>query len=216
MNFVIDSWGAVAIFAALVLVGIALAVPGAIALYRTSRARANGGNGVAEALRQHRLENEQRMEELRKSLWSQAQAEIDDLRQELADEGTKRRQLEEIVVIWSAGINLLISQLRQLDIVPVWEPPPESIAWLQQYNQQRLARMSQARLLALIDNHFSLEELDALACDLNIDPENLPGRTKVLRGRSLVDAARRYDRLPDLYVRLKQLRPTVAWPAITE
>lgn len=195
MDFVINGWVVAAIFFVVLLLGGALAIPGMIALSRTS---------------------DQQVEKLRSSVWSQAQAEIEDLRRELQYEGTKRRQLEDIVAIWSGGINLLLAQLRQLEIVPVWEPPTESMAWLHQHNQHRIARMSEARLIALIDNHFNLEEIDAIACDLNIDPENIPGRTKLTRIRALVDTARRLDRLMDLYTRLSQLRPTVAWPNIIQ
>ena len=66
-------------------------------------------------------------------------------------------------------------------------------------------------LYEAIASTFSLEELKGLCFDLHINDQNLPGETLLGKARELVQYLERYNRLPELLPRLKELRPHMAW-----
>jgi hypothetical protein len=59
--------------------------------------------------------------------------------------------------------------------------------------------------------YFNLPELNALAVDLGIDYENLPGESINEKGMELVLYCERHGHLAALVDRLHQLRPQVSW-----
>jgi hypothetical protein len=65
-------------------------------------------------------------------------------------------------------------------------------------------------LRTLITEHFDLEELRDLCFNLGIDFDDLRGEGKTAKARELVLYAQRRDRLNDLVIELKRLRPTLA------
>jgi len=68
----------------------------------------------------------------------------------------------------------------------------------------------------LLDNHFSVEELQELTYDLGIDWENLPGASKLAQCRELVTyvmrrGTNRRPQVADLLAACVRTRPNVAW-----
>ena len=64
----------------------------------------------------------------------------------------------------------------------------------------------------LLAQHFNKNELRQLCFDLVIEYENLPGDIRPAKAQALVEYCLRHNRLSDLVVRCRQLRPTVSWP----
>lgn len=65
-------------------------------------------------------------------------------------------------------------------------------------------------LRSLVAEHFDLEELRDLCFDLNVDFDDLRGEGKTAKARELIMYVQRRDRLNDLIVELKRLRPPLA------
>lgn len=65
-----------------------------------------------------------------------------------------------------------------------------------------------------LDRYFSEEDIEVLCFDLNIDCDSLSGETKSRRIVSLIQTARRTDRINDLIDTCSQHRPNVPWNEI--
>lgn len=82
---------------------------------------------------------------------------------------------------------------------------------------QRLVRPSTGELRRrqslreMMAGAFGLDELRALAFDLAIDYDNLPGESKEVKVISLLEAVERQDRLGIFIARLAALRPHLDW-----
>ena len=72
------------------------------------------------------------------------------------------------------------------------------------------------QLRDLIDQYFTLEEIQALCFDLSVDFDHLTGANRPLKIQSLITYLEHRQRLPDLLGRLKQQRPLVDWSAAEE
>ena len=68
-----------------------------------------------------------------------------------------------------------------------------------------------AELRNLIDQHFSLEEIQTLCFDMQVEFEHLAGNTRPLKIQNLIVYLTQRQRLPDLMEWLKQQRPNVSW-----
>jgi hypothetical protein len=67
------------------------------------------------------------------------------------------------------------------------------------------------QLVRILTSRFDVNELETLAFDLGLDWDNLEGRTRDNKIRSLVDYMRRYGRLPELANHIRQNRPDIQW-----
>ncbi|MCB9445851.1 MAG: hypothetical protein H6669_16615, partial [Ardenticatenaceae bacterium] len=67
------------------------------------------------------------------------------------------------------------------------------------------------QLRDLIDQHFTLEEIQGLCFDLSVEFEHLAGSTRPLKIQNLIAHLGQRQRLPDLLHWLKQQRPQVDW-----
>lgn len=99
------------------------------------------------------------------------------------------------------GIERLGAQVVRLGGVPEWElPPAEPLPVIQNPIDDTALYRSIAAL-------FDVDELDDLAYRLGIEPDELDGKRRDSRARSLVQYAKRRDMLPELIDIARQLRP---------
>ncbi|MCA9999505.1 MAG: hypothetical protein KDE56_27265, partial [Anaerolineales bacterium] len=70
-------------------------------------------------------------------------------------------------------------------------------------------------LARLLNQTYSLEELELLCKDLSLDYENLPGETRIGKTLSLVQHAQRHSYLLELITTCSRQRPRVDWPDAT-
>jgi hypothetical protein len=60
--------------------------------------------------------------------------------------------------------------------------------------------------------HYNLEELKILAHDLSVDWDSIPGESKMLKVKELIDYMDRRNSLSELTRELRRGRPNVNWP----
>jgi hypothetical protein len=65
-----------------------------------------------------------------------------------------------------------------------------------------------------IDDFFSFDEIKTLCFDLGVDHENIPGEIRSAFIRNLIVSLARQKRLQVLLDRVREERPSVAWPDI--
>jgi hypothetical protein len=98
------------------------------------------------------------------------------------------------------GLHLLIEQIRDAALEPVWMP------------KKRGALKGGAgveTLAARMVEWFNRDELDNLAFDIGIRADSLPGESVETRARQLVNMAKRTGKLEALEGRVTALRPDV-------
>ncbi|MBE2199886.1 MAG: hypothetical protein IAE79_14825 [Anaerolinea sp.] len=71
-----------------------------------------------------------------------------------------------------------------------------------------------ATLRGLMETHFDLDGIESLCFDLQIDFDNLEGTTKTKKVRRLIQHCTQMERLPDLIMQCRKLRPQLEWPTI--
>lgn len=99
------------------------------------------------------------------------------------------------------GVERLGAQVVRLGGVPEWElPPAEPLPVVQTVIDDTALYRSIAAL-------FDVDELDDLAFRLGIEPDELDGKRRDTRARSLVQYCKRRDMLPELIDIARQLRP---------
>ncbi len=133
-----------------------------------------------------------RLDELERSRAAEF-AETEILRQEIED---LRQEVGEL----RRGVGVLSSQLKAADIPPAWSPPesPKRVK-----ERPRDANILRQKLV----EYFSLEDINDLAFQLNIEPDELSGSTKKTKARSLVSYMKDRERLEELYELMRSLRP---------
>ena len=134
-----------------------------------------------------------RVEARDNNLWAQ-------LSDELKFERKKRRELEIRVNQMIAGVTILINQLQQAGIAPAWT-----------LDAQQLSANYLRNIPAMMDEHFSMEELRALAFELGAEFDNLPSDTRLGKSIDLWEWAEHNECVPDLLNALRQKRPHVRW-----
>jgi hypothetical protein len=72
------------------------------------------------------------------------------------------------------------------------------------------------QLRDLIDQYFSLEEIQGLCYDLNVEYEHLVGSTRPSKVQSLITYLVQRQRLPELLHCLKEQRPLVDWTVVEQ
>ena len=118
------------------------------------------------------------------------QTEIDDLREGREIDHEEMRDLRD-------GIGLLVDQLRQARMEPVWTPN----------EVKRRPRGGGVALAKRIAAGFSAEELDSLVFELGISRESLPGETGEKRAQELVRYMDSRGRINDLRRAVDENRP---------
>lgn len=118
------------------------------------------------------------------------QAEIDDLRESRQADHEEMRDLRD-------GISLLVEQIRQAKMDPVWTPD----------EVKRKPRASAAGLAVRLAAEFSSEELDGLAFEMGVGHDQFGGETIEARARELVRYMDARGRLTELRQRADRLRP---------
>lgn len=78
---------------------------------------------------------------------------------------------------------------------------------------RKFTAASRNSLRALVEEAFTLEELQLLCADLGVDHENLGGGMKSVRVLNLITMLERHGRAGDLAARFGALRPAIEWRA---
>lgn len=107
---------------------------------------------------------------------------------------------------------LLAARLRalgQLDIPPAPQPPPRPAAPTAPPETQgpTAAALGETELTQAIGTQFDIREINDLAFQLGIEPDELEGETRQDRARALVRYVKRRKRLGELIALCRSLRP---------
>ena len=73
-----------------------------------------------------------------------------------------------------------------------------------------------AEFLAVLREHFSMDEVEDLCFNFGVKADNLDGGNASSKARNLIQYAQRRDRLKELLVLCEELRPELHWPAYRE
>ena len=74
-----------------------------------------------------------------------------------------------------------------------------------------ICSVERSRVLWLIEEYFSLEEVKTLAFELDLDYDNLPGQEKTSKARELIIFAERCDKLKMLIANARRRRLNADW-----
>jgi len=99
-----------------------------------------------------------------------------------------------------------LRELGQLDIPPAPMPPPE-LTEPTPAGLSSTAIVNEKTLVNSISELFDIDEIDDLAFRVGIDGDELEGRVKSTRARSLVQHVKRRGMLPELIQIARLLRP---------
>ena len=190
-----------------IVIGIVAAVPGLTALWlwkRKDETEKSKFDIQAQLRRQmqEQLDAQQqtirfltrRIDELEKSR-AREFADTEILRQEMED-------LRQEVGVLRRGVAVLTDQLKAAEIPPAFTIPAVIRPKRGPEQPQALAA-----LRGKIVDQFSLEEIDDLAFQMGVEPDELSGETKKTRARSLVSYMKDRERLEELVELLSSLRP---------
>lgn len=121
--------------------------------------------------------------------------EIEDLRESWVDSAVEVQELR-------AGLSLLVAQIEAAKMAPVWTPE-------QVVKRTRTRRVDVTNRLV---ESFTVEEINDLAFEFGLSPDNLEGETRSARARSLTVWAADHRRLGELSRRIDELRPRYSRP----
>ena len=172
-------------FAAVIIVGLALAVLAVSWIWRAS-ARAS----IIESLERSMVSNQARQDA--------QQSEIDDLRNQIAELREGRIADHALLEEWIAYARRLAALFRE---ATGQEPPPEPAEHIKPVSPGSISR-----LVKTIEARFSFDEMNNLAFELGIDGA-VSGDTAATRAVSLVNVARRRGLLVRLIELCRSERP---------
>lgn len=172
-------------FAAVIIVGLALAVLAVSWIWRAS-ARAS----IIESLERAMVSNQARQDA--------QQSEIDDLRNQIAELREGRIADHALLEEWIAYARRLGTLFRE---ATGQEPPPEPAEHIKPVSPGSISR-----LVKTIEARFSYDEMNNLAFELGIDGA-VSGDTAATRAVSLVNVARRRGLLVRLIELCRSERP---------
>lgn len=172
-------------FAAVIIVGLALAVLAVSWIWRAS-ARAS----IIESLERAMVSNQARQDA--------QQSEIDDLRNQIAELREGRIADHALLEEWIAYARRLAALFRE---ATGQEPPPEPAEHIKPVSPGSISR-----LVKTIEARFSYDEMNNLAFELGIDGA-VSGDTAATRAVSLVNVARRRGLLVRLIELCRSERP---------
>lgn len=172
-----------------VLLAFGLALPGFWLLWRTVI-----NPSVMEKM-------DERLNKMR-GRYDTQQEEIDELRAEMLNDREELAELRVEIAEWRAGMRLVFAQLQTAGITPAWQPSEQP----RTQPSSRSSRRVSAALAARIARQFNREEIDGLAYDLGIIPDEFAGETAVAHARELTDLAWRRGLSEALTKRVIELR----------
>lgn len=126
------------------------------------------------------------------------QAEIDALRADMSSDCEEMTELKIEMAEWRHGMALNFEQMKRAGLTPVWTP--------RETEARPKNKRADAPLAHRIAEKFSMSEIDSLAYDIGILPEEFPGTTAEARARELVDLASRRGITAALLGRVDELR----------
>lgn len=193
----------VALGIGVVLIGLILAVLAVAWILRSPFLWGQFQDVIADMTRENqelRVElagNDRAIRELRREL-QRAELRIDRLQQHAED-----------AAMHSELLAARLRALGQLDIPPTPQPPPRPDT---PYSSPEplgfaSAAMSETELTQAIGTHFDIREINDLAFQLGIEPDEIEGETRPDRARALVRYMKRRKRLSELIALCRSLRP---------
>ena len=172
-------------FAAVIIVGLALAVLAVSWIWRAS-----AGASIIESLERAMVSNQARQDA--------QQSEIDDLRNQIAELREGRIADHALLEEWIAYARRLAALFRE---ATGQEPPPEPAEHIKPVSPGSISR-----LVKTIEARFSFDEMNNIAFELGIDGA-VSGDTAATRAVSLVNVARRRGLLVRLIELCRSERP---------
>lgn len=131
------------------------------------------------------------------------QHEIDELRRIIDDNHESyEEELAELRAVldeWWHGMRLVFEQMTAAQLTPVWQPKPIPA------RRRKVERPSSA-LAEKIAQQFNIDEMNSMAFDIGILPEEFVGATRDARARELVELCHRRGITAALEARRKELR----------
>lgn len=105
-------------------------------------------------------------------------------------------------------VNLFHHVFGRLNKLELWQPQTTTTDLKASNTNKRTATVF------LIKKHFSLEELQSLCFDLDIEFDDLPGNNFSRRAEELVDYCDRHSKFNQLLTACRQKRPKAPWTAV--
>lgn len=176
-----------------IVLGLAMAIIGVTWLWRTS-----SRPSIVDRQEMTLGKQQSRMDRM--------QNEIDELRRTINDNHESyEEELAELRAVldeWWHGMRLVFEQMTAAQLVPVWQPKPIPA-------KRRKAQDKPSSVLAeRIDQQFSIEEMNSLAFDIGVLPEEFKGDTRPARAQALVELCHRRGITAALLGRINELRDT--------
>jgi hypothetical protein len=78
-------------------------------------------------------------------------------------------------------------------------------------NPSRSQEITPVQVLAILDVHFNISDLQDLCFEMGVDFDNLGGSGKKDKARELIQYCHRHGRFSELVQRVRQARPHAAW-----
>ncbi len=129
--------------------------------------------------------------------------ETEALRQENEELRNEGRELREEVRELRYGVGELIRQMEAAKITPAWTMPAQAAS----KRRRERSGVDPVELRKKIAEQFSWDEINDLAFDLKLDPDELTGHTVTSRSRSLVEYVKDRQRLSELVEMCRSKRP---------
>ena len=168
-----------------IVVTIALSIFGAWALYSFLQARRQSPGAVREL----------------NQLTTELSNRVGTLEKERQRDHAEMLRIQLRVAELEIGVRVLIAQIRRMGGEPEWNiaadgpiPPVSEV-------------IDDTALYRSIAALFDVDELDDLAFRLGIEPDEIDGKRRDTKARSLVQYCKRRDLLPELIDIARQLRP---------
>lgn len=118
-----------------------------------------------------------------------------------AERGKLQRRVDEL----EHGVVVLIAQIRRAGMTPEWSPAPASADKAHPAGSQAAETDMLVDLWQRIQEHFSQDEMDDLAFELQL--RNCAGDSPGAKARELVMCAKRHHRLEQLQELCRRERP---------
>lgn len=118
-----------------------------------------------------------------------------------AERGKLQRRVDEL----EHGVTVLIAQIKRAGGVPEWSPAPISAGRAHPAGSQAAETDMLVDLWQRIQEHFSLDEMNDLAFELQL--RGCPGDSPGARARELVMCAKRHHKLEQLQEICRRDRP---------
>lgn len=122
--------------------------------------------------------------------------------QEAHDE--EMAELRAFIDEWWRGWKLIFAQMEAAKLVPVWqpkEPPPK-----RKRAKVEPPAPTDQELMEAIAGQFNIEEMNTLAFEIGLSPDDFGGETRTARARELVNLARRRGLTDKLEKQRRHLR----------